>query len=358
MKETSDSSAFFDSTSPEIGTRDFPPKLIGGSHDGACELYRIEKDGKFRVLKCLKPQFRNKDAYEALLRKEYEIGYSLSCPYICEVYAYVWHPELGNCIEIEWIDGVSLDKYLDSEAVNETRKERIAGQLLEAVAYFHSKQVIHKDLKPSNILITHNGGNVKIIDFGFADTDGHSILKLSAGTLEYAAPELVAGESVDNRVDIWSLGKIFLLFGGKWSKAAKRCLEQDPAKRYASVEELRKAINSARRHSGFLFLAIALMLAVVYFASRYLPSGADGAPATVVTADEGGVQETTTEEQPSPAAGNYATKASPAASSASAKISAAPKESAGPEQVPSVSPDEIDRIVDAATGLFKADEAR
>ena len=194
MKESSDSSAFFDSTSPEIGAREFPPVLIGGSHDGACELYRIEKDGKFRVLKCLKPQFRGKDAYEALLRKEYEIGYSLSCPYICEVYAYVWHPELGNCIEIEWIDGVSLDKYLDSEAINETRKERIAGQLLEAVAYFHSKQVIHKDLKPSNILITHNGGNVKIIDFGFADTDGHSILKLSAGTLEYAAPELIAGE--------------------------------------------------------------------------------------------------------------------------------------------------------------------
>lgn len=359
MKESSDSSAFFDSTSPEIGAREFPPVLIGGSHDGACELYRIEKDGKFRVLKCLKPQFRGKDAYEALLRKEYEIGYSLSCPYICEVYAYVWHPELGNCIEIEWIDGVSLDKYLDSEAINETRKERIAGQLLEAVAYFHSKQVIHKDLKPSNILITHNGGNVKIIDFGFADTDGHSILKLSAGTLEYAAPELIAGESVDNRVDIWSLGKIFLLFGGKWKKAAGKCLKQDPAKRYTSVEELRVAINSAKPHSGFLFLVFSLILAGIYFAWRYLPSEAESVevPAIVATADDGGAQEPPTEEHPSPAAGTYASKASPTASAA-AKESAAPKESAGPEQVPSVSPDEIDRIIDAATGLFKADEVR
>ena len=163
---------------------------------------------------------------------------------------------------------------------------------------------------------------------------------------------------MDNRVDIWSLGKIFLLFGGKWKKAAGKCLKQEPAKRYASVEELRVAINSAKPHSGFLLLVFALILAGIYFAWRYLPSDAEAVevPAVIAAPDEGGAQESPTEEQPSPAAGNSAANAAPAAP-ASAKGSAASKESAEPEQANGVSPDEIDRIVDAATGLFKAEEA-
>lgn len=65
-----------------------------------------------------------------------------------------------------------------------------------------------KCLKPSNVMITHNGGYVKLIDFGLADTDSHTILKQPAGTLSYMAPEQAQMAQADVRNDIYSLGVI------------------------------------------------------------------------------------------------------------------------------------------------------
>ncbi|MBR2135063.1 MAG: hypothetical protein IJ855_02420, partial [Bacteroidales bacterium] len=93
-----ESSSFF--ASPDVMAPDgrFLPQLIHSSGTGCCELYRIDRQGRFRVLKCLKPNYRGNDLYERLLRKEFEIGYSLDHPNICEYYAFINIPELGNCI--------------------------------------------------------------------------------------------------------------------------------------------------------------------------------------------------------------------------------------------------------------------
>ena len=261
---SNESSSFFTSASPVL-LQAMPMKHIEGSTNGICDLFTIEKDGKLRVLKCLEAKYRGNPVYEALLRKEYEIGYSLSCPYICEVYSFLEHPVLGWCIEMEWIDGVPLEKYLKTVLPTTERKLRLLNQLFDAVSYFHSKQVIHKDLKPANILVTHNGANIKIIDFGFADKDVYRILKLSAGTEKYAAPELKDGKPVDNRADIWSLGKLLLLFGGRWRSVARKCLRINPARRYGSVEELRRAVNADRRGWRWLLSVILLAGAVLVF---------------------------------------------------------------------------------------------
>ena len=231
--------------------------------DALCDLYVIEKEGLRRVLKCLKEKHRGKPAFEALLRKEYEIGHTLSCPYICEVYSFTQREDLGWCIEMEWIDGLPLDKYLETVQPGRAQQFRLLDQLFEAVGYFHSKQVVHKDLKPSNILVTNNGANIKILDFGFADRDADSELKLSAGTEKYAAPELMAGLPVDNRADIYSLGKILPLFSWRWRRIVRRCQQRDPAKRYKTVEDLRRAVASTRRAWLRWLLPSLLLLAIL-----------------------------------------------------------------------------------------------
>ncbi len=231
--------------------------------DALCDLYVIEKEGLRRVLKCLKEKHRGKPAFEALLRKEYEIGHTLSCPYICEVYSFTKREDLGWCIEMEWIDGLPLDQYLETVQPGRAQQFRLLDQLFEAVGYFHSKQVVHKDLKPSNILVTNNGANIKILDFGFADRDADSELKLSAGTEKYAAPELMAGLPVDNRADIYSMGKILPLFSWRWRRIVRRCQQKDPAKRYKTVEDLRRAVALTRRAWLRWLLPSLLLLAIL-----------------------------------------------------------------------------------------------
>ena len=86
---------------------------------------------------------------------------------------------------------------------------RVVVEIAEALAFIHRQQVVHRDLKSQNIMITHNGHYVKLIDFGLADTDSHAILKQPAGTLRYMAPEQAQQTQADVRNDIYSLGVIF-----------------------------------------------------------------------------------------------------------------------------------------------------
>ncbi len=247
------------------------PRLIHSSESGWSETWLIDKDGRFRILKALKPSFRGQARYESLLRKEYEIGYSLSHTAIREVYDFRNIPGLGNCIEMEWVDGVTLAEFLSKGHSGKTILRKIALQLCDALSYLHSKQIVHRDLKPSNILITHNGNYVKLIDFGLSDADSWSILKGPAGTESYAAPELLAGDPVDNRTDIWSLGKVITLLLPSERKIARKCMMENPVERFQDVDEVKAALERKRRIWP-LFLACAAALGIIVVLGRWFNS--------------------------------------------------------------------------------------
>lgn len=238
-----DDSAFFANARLESTDLAGYRELIHSSDGGWTELYRIDRSGKFRVIKALKAQYRGQPMYEMLLRKEFEIGYNLQHPGICEVYGYSQIPDLGNCIEMEWIDGITLSDLIQSGRLSSGLSRKIAIQLCDVLSYLHSKQVIHRDLKPSNIMITHNGRNVKLIDFGLSDTDSSSILKSPAGTASFAAPELTNGGDVDARTDIYSLGKIVALLKGGYARIARKSTKINPDDRYPDIESVKEAIR-------------------------------------------------------------------------------------------------------------------
>lgn len=219
-------------------------ELISSSPESYSEIWRADKEGRFRVYKALKSEYAGDPVYERLLRKEFEIGYSLDHPYICEYYDFVNIPSLGNCIEMEWIDGCSLDSLLPRGAIGKTLATKIISELCDALSYMHSKQIVHRDLKPSNIMLTYNGNNVKLIDFGLSDSDSHSVLKGSAGTQVYASPELISGGSVDFRSDIFSLGCVIDRLSPSFGKIARKCCQRDPKKRFQSALEVKQAINN------------------------------------------------------------------------------------------------------------------
>jgi len=264
-----DDSAFFANARLESTDLAGYRELIHSSDGGWTELYRIDRSGKFRVLKALKAQYRGEPMYEMLLRKEFEIGYNLQHPGICEVYGYSQTPDLGNCIEMEWIDGMTLSDLIQTGRLTSGLSRKIAIQLCDVLSYLHSKQVIHRDLKPSNIMITHNGRNVKLIDFGLSDTDSSSILKSPAGTASFAAPELTNGIAVDARTDIYSLGKILSLLKGGYARIARKCTKINPDDRYPDIESVRDAIRVKPWLKTVSFILVTIAAVIVWGLMNY-----------------------------------------------------------------------------------------
>ena len=264
-------SSIFSVPSPAEWTPGSEMEQVHCSVSGYAVLYRADRDGRFRVFKCLKPEFRDKPLYERLLRKEFEIGYSLRHPHLVEYYSYLNVPGYGNAIEMEWVDGCPLDQARLSPAEART----LADQLCDALSYLHSKGVVHRDLKPSNLLLTFSGKQLKVIDFGYADTEAHSILKQPAGTVSYAAPEVLAGESGDSHSDLYSAGKVLAGLPGIPQRVIRRCCQADPARRYSSVNELHKALQSAR-WGWWLVAGLVLALVALAFWTVLLPTEPDG----------------------------------------------------------------------------------
>lgn len=181
---------------------------------GFNRLFKASRDGKWYILKGLKPEVADQTVYQQILLKEYDIMRSVHHPNVAGCDGIVEVPGLGKCLVIEYIQGQSLRQWIDQSKDMPSNQRfaiavRIATQLAETMKNLHDCLIIHRDLKPENILITDNGHSVKVIDFGLSDTDSYAILKQPAGTLAYLAPEMLQEKPIcDVRADIFSYGRI------------------------------------------------------------------------------------------------------------------------------------------------------
>jgi len=255
-------------------------------------LYTATQFGKKVILKGLKPEFKKERFYQDLLKKEFEISYSLDHPNIVKTIDFQNILNIGDCIVMEYVEGVTLREFVESQRDNETTSQRVGeaqnridkrvyekifNELLDAMEYFHSKQIIHRDLKPDNILITNNGNNVKIIDFGLSDTDDYVILKQAAGTRKYAAPEqMIPNNTIDCRADIYSLGIILRNnFPKSYQKIADKCAQHDREKRFSSVDEIRNYIKKKKitKTSIVISTILILLFALSFVITKHYISG-------------------------------------------------------------------------------------
>ena len=244
-------------------------EVLHRSQSGYAVVYRAQRMGKWFALKGLKPEFRGKPLYEALLKKEFDIGYHLSHPNVAQTFSLEDVGTLGECIVMEYVDGCTLRKFIDDGMMDGAALASVANQTLDALGYLHAHQVAHRDLKPENILIAGNGRNVKLIDFGFSDKDDYAVLKQPAGTMLYCAPEVMEGKPVDGRADIYSLGVIMKEMATRCrlspfdkrrlNAIATRCTAADASKRFSSADEIRRAWP--RRHD---WLKAAAMLTAAF----------------------------------------------------------------------------------------------
>ena len=230
---------------------------------GFNRLFKAQRYGKWFVLKGLKPEYQGKAVYNELLTKEFELGVQLDHPNIARIFSKEsCDPVAGPCVVMEYVDGCTLKEFLKQNPSGSVRM-KIAKEILAAMAYYHSKQIIHRDLKPDNILITNNGHNVKIIDFGLADSDWHGILKQPAGSNKYAAPEQMAGNvPLDCRADIYAFGVILRqIFPHGYGSVVRKCTQPDRERRFSNAEEVLQRLK--HRKSLFPAIFIPVLLCVV-----------------------------------------------------------------------------------------------
>ena len=234
-----------------------------------CRLFKAQRYGKWYVLKGLQPCHAADPVYMAMLEKEFDTAIKLNHPNIVHTLAIEDDPVAGPCIVMEYIEGRTLTKFLE-ERPSAAKRRRVATQLLHAMCYYHSLQIVHRDLQPSNILITLNGDNVKLIDFGLADTDDYVILKEPAYTEGYAAPEQVSGNGVvDCRTDQYAFGVLLRqLFPHRYRWVARRCTRVSPDRRYRDMQQVIRTLKLSRAAAALtIAVAIAaLLLAAFLFA--------------------------------------------------------------------------------------------
>lgn len=247
------------------------------STSGHARLFVASRYGKRYVLKCLKPDFMFMPVYRMALSKEFEIGLQLDHPNICRTISMENLPELGETIVMEYIDGKTLQQFIDENLLTPQLGEKIVEQTIDALDYMHSKQIFHRDLKPTNIMITHNGQNVKIIDFSLSDSDAFDVLKMPAGSDGYIAPEQKQpGAKASIAADIYSLGMVVNdIFGftgdSKLRAIAQACMNQEPNKRPTTKEELFAPHRSSLWQWGLVvLLSLASLLLLVHIVQTLL----------------------------------------------------------------------------------------
>ena len=242
-----------------------------------CDTFRVKLYGKLHFLKRLKSEYAGDIRYQEALLKEFETGYRLEHPNLVR---YLSLDKDG--ILMEYVDGETLSQRLAKNPdyfKQRKNTDKLVRQLLSVLQYLHSHQVLHLDLKPDNILLTHINDDVKLIDLGFcytdtfADTQGH--------TNAFAAPEQKAGGVVDVRLDIYAFGKILELLPDHsiYNKVIARCTAERPEDRYQSVEEILHAINHQRRY--FLWVAVIVFCAALLSVGLALLTHQKNEPAVI-----------------------------------------------------------------------------
>jgi serine/threonine protein kinase len=231
-------------------------EAVGTPRDRIIVLDTISRGRTFSVLKArrstkfvtLKVANTPDAMYSEMLRREYELGATLSHGCIAATLGFEEDTELGAAIVMEYVEGVTLDKFIASKPSRSAR-ERILRDILDGVEYLHHRGLLHNDLKPQNIIINRYGA-ARIIDFGLSASDDSLWSGCVGGSNTFSAPEILKGKGATGAAsDIYSVGRLIdIIFeGGRYGRIVRRCVEEEPKRRYGSIAELRHAIARHRR---------------------------------------------------------------------------------------------------------------
>lgn len=251
---------------------------------------RDVRTGNQIAVKVLKEEFLDNEELVRRFKNESKAISILNHPNIVKVYDVSVTDRL-QYIVMEYIDGITLKEYLKQRNGALTWKEVVhfATQVLSALDHAHSKGIVHRDVKPQNIMLQADG-SIKMMDFGiarFSRAQSQTVSDKAIGSVHYISPEQAKGDHTDARTDIYSVGvMMYEMLSGKLPfdgtgavsiaimqisekpkplaevapnipvglrQITEKAMEKDPADRYQSAQEMLDAIAAFRRNPSISF---------------------------------------------------------------------------------------------------------
>ncbi len=170
---------------------------------------RCHRLNRLVAIKILKDEFAGDEEFRRRFHAEGEAVAMLSHPNIVQVYD-VSSTDNANFIVMELIDGISLKQYMEKKGVlNWKETLHFAMQIAKGLEHAHSRGIVHRDIKPHNVMVLKNG-SVKVMDFGIARVmnKSNTLTKEALGSVHYISPEQAKGGHTDNRSDLYSLSVV------------------------------------------------------------------------------------------------------------------------------------------------------
>jgi len=172
---------------------------------------RCHRLNRLVAIKILKDDFLEDEDFRSRFHTESQAVAMLSHPNIVSVYDVSTSISLeADYIVMELIEGISLKQYMEKKGfLNWKETLHFAIQIAKALQHAHSRGIVHRDIKPHNVMVLKNG-SVKVTDFGIARmmSQGNTLTKEALGSVHYISPEQAKGGRVDDRSDIYSLGVV------------------------------------------------------------------------------------------------------------------------------------------------------
>ena len=263
-------------------------KVIGTGGMAVVYQAKCHRLNRMVAIKILKDEFTADEEFRRRFRAEGENVAQLSHPNIVSVYD-VSSSDEANFIVMELIEGITLKQYMEKKGVlNWKETLHFAMQIAKALEHAHDKGIVHRDIKPHNVMVLKNG-SVKVTDFGIARvmSKSNTLTKEALGSVHYISPEQAKGGWVDNRSDLYSLGVVMyeMLAGrppydaespvavalqhinggaampstlnpnipGGLEQIIMKAMSLDAKDRYASATEMLKDMEEFRKNPAILF---------------------------------------------------------------------------------------------------------
>lgn len=183
-------------------------ELIGVG--GMANVYRCTDtiDDREVAIKILKDEYLNNEEFIRRFKNESKAIAMLSHQNIVKVYD-VSFGDMIQYIVMEYIDGITLKEYIDQQGIIEWKDTlHLTIQILRALQHAHECGIVHRDIKPQNIMLLQDG-TIKVTDFGiarFSDKSTRTMTEQAIGSVHYIAPEQAKGDATDGKTDIYSVG--------------------------------------------------------------------------------------------------------------------------------------------------------
>ena len=241
-------------------------RLLHTSRYGNSRVFTANFNGKKVIVKTLKKECADDAACQASLKQEFETTSMLDNKFIRKALDFVHVEGLGISIIYEYIDGKSLAEHVRVGTLSEKQVKSVLTEVCDALYYLHRNGIVHCNLNPDNIMVTAADCRAKLIDLGVPETKQEADRELLIKEMEFVAPEIIKGEDMDSRADIYSIGKIMEFIGERniskqFGAVATHCTQFSREQRFDTISDVRSAITKG--HSFVKLIIVAVVLAIL-----------------------------------------------------------------------------------------------